>query len=139
MGAALPRPRSPRYDEARDRGYLAVDAAGEVVHVEHTPTPDGRPRAMLDVFDPEALAWWQGLHEPFLDDGVAVFKTDFGEALPDTCVPSDGTPPGHAHNLYPLRYNGAVSDASAPPRRARPGVGAQRLGRVAALPGPVGR
>ena len=103
-------PRSPRHDEARDRGYLAVDAAGEVVHVEHTPTPDGRPRAMLDVFNPEALAWWQELHEPFLDDGVAVFKTDFGEALPDTCVPVDGTPSAHAHNLYPLRYNGAVSE-----------------------------
>ena len=39
------------------------------------------------------------------------FKTDFGEALPDDVALFDGTPPHQAHNLYPLRYNGAVSDA----------------------------
>src|SRR5699024_7136843 len=44
------------------------------------------------------------------DDGVAVFKTDFGEGLPDDAALADGTPPAHAHNLFPLRYNAAVSD-----------------------------
>jgi alpha-D-xyloside xylohydrolase len=39
-----------------------------------------------------------------------VFKTDFGEGLSDDAALADGTPPEHAHNLYPLRYNGAVSD-----------------------------
>lgn len=104
-------PLSPRYAEAQRRGFLAVDAEGQVLGIENTPTPDGRPRGMVDFFDPEALAWWQGLHTELLDDGVAVFKTDFGEALPERAVPADGTPSGHAHNLYPLRYNGAVSDA----------------------------
>lgn len=64
----------------------------------------------MDLTNPQARAWWQGLHHPFLDDGVAVFKTDFGEGLPDDAVLADGTPPAHAHNLYPLRYNAAVSD-----------------------------
>src|SRR5690606_22730381 len=45
--------------------------------------------------------------------GVAVFKTDFGEGLPDDVRLADGTAAEHAHNLYPLQYNGAVSDAIA--------------------------
>ena len=104
-------PASPRYAEATDRGFLAVDATGQVLHIERTPTPDGRPRALVDFFNPEAVTWWQQMHAPFLAEGVAVFKTDFGEALPETCAPADGTPSAHAHNLYPLRYNGAVAQA----------------------------
>ncbi len=104
-------PASPRYSEALEHGYLAVDADGKPVSIENTPTPDGRPRGLVDFFNPAARRWWQDLHTAALADGVAVFKTDFGEALPATAVPADGLPPNHAHNLYPLRYNGAVSDA----------------------------
>ena len=103
-------PASPRYPQARDAGYLLVDATGEPVNIQNTPTPDGRPRGIVDFFNPAALAWWQDLHRDFLADGVAVFKTDFGEAVPDSVVPADGTPARHAHNLFTLRYNGAVSD-----------------------------
>jgi len=106
-------PASPRHAEAAEKGFLVRRASGELAAVARTPTPDGRARALLDFGDPEARAWWQRLHEPFLDDGVAVFKTDFGEGLPDDVALGDGTPPQHAHNLYPLRYNGAVSDAIA--------------------------
>jgi alpha-D-xyloside xylohydrolase len=42
---------------------------------------------------------------------VAVFKTDFGEGLPDGAALT-GVPPAHAHNLYPLRYHSAVAEAS---------------------------
>ena len=103
-------PVSPRYTEALELGYLAVGADGKPVGIQNTPTPDGRVRGLLDFFNPDALAWWQDLHTDFLEDGVAVFKTDFGEALPDDVLPADGLPPQHAHNLFTLRYNGAVSD-----------------------------
>jgi alpha-D-xyloside xylohydrolase len=104
-------PASPRYAEAEANGYLVRRAdGGTAAFVRGTPTPDGRPRALVDFTNAEARAWWQGMHEPFLDDGVAVFKTDFGEGLPDDVALADGTPPQHAHNLYPLRYNGAVSE-----------------------------
>lgn len=103
-------PRSPRYVEAEENGYLVRGPGGQPAQVANTPTPDGRPRAMVDFGNPAARRWWQDLHEEFLADGVAVFKTDFGEGLPDVEL-GDQTPANHAHNLYPLRYNGAVSEA----------------------------
>src|SRR5699024_11279908 len=60
-----------------------LTTAGQIAHLRGTPTPDGRHRAIVDLTDPEARAWWQRLHHPFLDDGTAVFKTDFGEGLPE--------------------------------------------------------
>lgn len=106
-------PLSPRYAEAEERGFLVRTTGGEVARLRGTPTPDGRHRGLVDLSDPGARAWWQSLHHEFLDDGVAVFKTDFGEGLPDDAALADGTPPRHAHNLYPLRYNGAVSEGIA--------------------------
>ncbi|GAA3234137.1 hypothetical protein GCM10017691_30410 [Pseudonocardia petroleophila] len=104
-------PASPRHAEALAAGHLVVDADGEPVPVQGTPTPDGRPRALVDLGSPDARAWWQKLHAPLLDAGVAVFKTDFGEGLPDGAALT-GVPPAHAHNLYPLRYHSAVAAVS---------------------------
>ena len=106
-------PASPLYPEAEAEGHLVRTVTGAVAGLRGTPTPDGRPRAVIDLTRPETVRWWQDMHAPFLADGVAVFKTDFGEGLPDDAALSDGTPPEHAHNLFPLRYNGAVSDGIA--------------------------
>lgn len=103
-------PASPRYAEAEEKGFLVRTLDGQIAHLRGTPTPDGRHRGIVDLTDPAARKWWQELHHPFLDDGVAVFKTDFGEGLPDDAALADGTPAAHAHNLFPLRYNAAVSD-----------------------------
>lgn len=101
-------PVSPIHDAAEASGYLVRTTAGETAQVRGTPTPDGRPRSLADLSNPEARRWWQDMHRPFLDDGVAVFKTDFGEGCPLDAALADGTPPQHAHNLFTLRYNGAV-------------------------------
>ena len=104
-------PASPLFEHAEREGYLVRRTDGSLAGIVKTPTPDGRMRALIDFTNPAARRWWQEMHRAFLDDGVAVFKTDFGEALPDDVVLYDGTPSNQAHNLYPLRYNGAVSDA----------------------------
>jgi len=103
-------PASPLYAEAEEAGYLVRTTGGGVAKLRGTPTPDGRHRGLIDFTNPDARSWWQTMHHAFLDDGVAVFKTDFGEGLPDDAALADGTPAHHAHNLYPLKYNGAVSD-----------------------------
>ncbi|HKJ12702.1 MAG TPA: TIM-barrel domain-containing protein [Ornithinimicrobium sp.] len=103
-------PASPMYLEAAEGGHLVLTTHGDVATVEGTPTPDGRPRALIDLSAEHTRAWWLEKHRAFIEDGVAVFKTDFGEGLPDDAVLGDGTPAAHAHNLFPLRYNGAVHD-----------------------------
>ncbi|WP_022917698.1 TIM-barrel domain-containing protein [Ruania albidiflava] len=104
-------PASPRYAELEAAGYLVTDTNGATAHLEGTPTPDGRPRALLDFANPAARRWWQEQHRSFLEDGVAVFKTDFGEGFPSRGVAASDVPRRHHHNLYPLWYNAAVSEA----------------------------
>ena len=104
-------PVSPRYEEAEREGHLLRTIDNEVANVRGTPSPDGRPRALVDMTNAASCRWWQDLHGDFLRDGIAVFKTDFGEGCPDDAAARDGTPPNHLHNLYALRYNAAVSDA----------------------------
>jgi len=44
--------------------------------------------------------------------GVDVFKTDFGEDVPEDAVFADGSTGRTMHNLYPLLYNRAVFEVS---------------------------
>lgn len=102
--------RSPIHAGAEARGLLVRDSAGALAELAGTPTPEGLPRSLVDFTNAEAVQWWQSLHGPFVDAGVAVFKTDFGEGCPDDVAAADATPGHYLHNLYPLLYNGAVSD-----------------------------
>lgn len=103
-------PASPLFAEAEAGGHLLRTGDGQLAHVQGTPSPDGRFRALFDLTRPETLQWIAQHEKAFLDDGVAVIKTDFGEGCPDGALAADGTPPNYIHNLYPLRYNGAIYD-----------------------------
>lgn len=106
-------PASPIYDHLEHEGYFVKTSDGETAHLGGTPTPDGRTRALVDFTNSDANLWWRQQHRAFLDDGVAVFKTDFGEGFPVDGVLSEDTPSTHHHNLYPLRYNRSTSRAIA--------------------------
>ena len=72
-----------------------------------------REDAVLDFTNPETVEWYQGQIKGLLDQGVSVIKVDFGEAAPFEGIYSNGRTGFYEHNLYPLRYNKAVSDITA--------------------------
>jgi alpha-D-xyloside xylohydrolase len=76
---------------------------------------DGQPPvddAIIDLTNNEAVDWYQAKLRRLLEQGVAVFTSDFGEAAPVGAV-YRGAPAGFLeHNLYPLRYARAVAEVT---------------------------
>lgn len=95
-------PRNPLYAEAVEKGYAVRSGDGGL------PTED----AIVDFTNPEAVAWYQGLLAKLLEMGVGAIKADFGEAAPLHGLYASGRSGLHEHNLYPLRYNRAVDEAT---------------------------
>ena len=68
--------------------------------------------AIVDFTHPGAVRWWQDRLARLLRDGVAVFKTDFGEAVPPDAVAANGMSGRDLHNVYTLLYNDAAADVT---------------------------
>ncbi|SHO52133.1 glycoside hydrolase family 31 protein [Anaerocolumna xylanovorans] len=93
-------PGNELYREIVDNGYAVQDFDGNL------PADD----AILDFSNKHAAAWYQNKLRPLLEMGVAAIKADFGEAAPLHGKYASGKSGITEHNLYPLRYNKAVSD-----------------------------
>jgi alpha-D-xyloside xylohydrolase len=98
---------SPRYPAAAARGYFLRTTQGQVARFR------GREAAIVDFTHPGARRWYAGLHRPLLRAGVAVFKTDYGEEVPEDAVAYDGSTGAALHNVYPLLYTRTVFEATA--------------------------
>lgn len=105
-----PKVGTETFAEARDRGYLAEDGHGRPLVVRRPSRSDTRA-GIVDFTDPDAVAWWRDRHHRLREQGVDVFKTDFGEYLPPEAVVSDGRTGRAAHNDYPVAYQRAVAGA----------------------------
>lgn len=124
-----------RFAEGAARGYFARTADGGWATSLENPEA-----AVVDFTNPAAVRWWQDLHRPLFELGVAAFKTDYGEGLPPEAVLADGRSGRQAHNLYPLLYNRAVFEAprAAPARGPAPGGGPEVAGAGAVVFGRSG-
>lgn len=95
-------PKNVLYKEIVEKGYAIKDSEGLL------PTED----AILDFSNPKAVEWYQSLISNLLEMGVSCIKTDFGEAAPVHGFYYSGKSGFYEHNLYPLRYNKAVSEVT---------------------------
>jgi len=93
-------PKNALFNEIIERDLYVKNSKGNL------PRED----AILDFTNPEAVSWYQGKIKGLLDQGVSVIKVDFGEAAPVDGIYANGRTGFYEHNLYPLRYNKAVSD-----------------------------
>lgn len=92
-------PLNPIFDEVVKRKLYIKDANGNVA------TED----AILDFSNPETIEWYSNKIKALLRLGVAVIKTDFGEAAPLKGLYASGRSGFYEHNNYPLRYTQLVS------------------------------
>ncbi len=93
-------PKNSLFPEIIEKELYVKNAKGKLPYED----------AVLDFSNPEAVSWYQGKIKGLLDLGVGVIKVDFGEAAPANGVYASGRTGFYEHNLYPLRYNKAVSD-----------------------------
>jgi alpha-D-xyloside xylohydrolase len=93
-------PKNKLHEEATEKGYVVLSAYGK------PPVDD----AVIDLSNPKAVRWYKGKLAKLLEKGVGTFTADFGEAAPLTGIYHEKTSSFLEHNLYPLRYNKAVSD-----------------------------
>jgi alpha-D-xyloside xylohydrolase len=94
---------SDMFQEGLQHGYFVRGPDGEPA-----PSLENRDAVLVDFTNPRAYRWWQRKHLESLRMGVPVFKTDYGEAVPEDAVFHDGRTGVQMHNLYPLLYNRAV-------------------------------
>ena len=121
--------KSKMYKEGEKRGFFLTKKDGSVYQINsgavaasHTKKgfkgqgmigsfgslPKAPPVGIVDFSNPEALRWYQEKHKPLLQMGVDVFKTDFGEEIPEDSYSYSGINGKEMHNLYSLLYNKTV-------------------------------
>jgi alpha-glucosidase len=96
------------YREASARGYCVRDAEGRDLLVTVTTFP----AALLDLSNPEAVAWIKRvIRENLLGIGLDGWMADYGEYLPPGARLASGESWERLHNLYPVLWARANREA----------------------------
>lgn len=95
-------PKNTLFKEIVDNNLAVKDRKGNLPYED----------AVLDFTNPKTVEWYQAKLKHLFDQGVAVFKVDFGEAAPADGIYSNGRTGFYEHNLFPLRYNKAVAEVT---------------------------
>lgn len=101
---------SPMFLEGKQRGFFLRDTKGNVIvrDLWHSLEP---PCAIIDVTNEEEVKWFKGKLQRLAAMGISVFKTDFGEDIPEDACYADGSDGKQMHNLYALDYNKIVYES----------------------------
>lgn len=102
---------SERYAEGDARGYFLKNAQGET-YVTDIWGGFHPPVGIIDVTHPEAIAWFKELLREPLRLGAQIYKTDFGEGIPNDALAYSGIEGVQLHNLYALLYNDIVAEVT---------------------------
>jgi alpha-glucosidase len=85
---------------------------------------------MVDFTDPAASDWWNGMAHPLYRQGVAFFKNDDGEYLPEDGRSANGMQGDEYHNIYGFYYGKAMYEGMHPPIPAGEGSGRETRGLI---------
>ncbi len=97
------------WTEGVEGGFLVHDAAGEV-HSE--PDPAFRNAGLVDLTNPEALAWLRGYQDTAAAElGIDGWMADFAEWLPVSAQMHSGEDGWALHNRYPVLWQQANLEA----------------------------
>ncbi|MFG1965857.1 TIM-barrel domain-containing protein [Nonomuraea sp. NPDC049028] len=102
---------SPAFPQAAEAGYFLKNQDGEayVADCWHGSYP---ACGIVDFTNPAAVAWFQGLLRPLLQQGAQAFKTDFAEGVPHDATAFNGMTGTDLHNVYTLLFNDAVAEVT---------------------------
>jgi alpha-D-xyloside xylohydrolase len=116
------------FEQGSQKGYFVLNPDGEVYIIDYglslSTVPGGVTQvaddasswnalvAIVDLTHPKAVEWYKSLMRPVLKQGVDVFKTDFGEDIPEDARFANGMTGSEMHNLYPLYYNRVVFEVT---------------------------
>ena len=110
--------KNPLFNELAEKGYLLKTAAGEpYIHrwfqwPFDKVWPHLHPSGIIDFTNPDAYRWYRDQHKQLFDIGIAVMKTDYGEAVPEEVVAFNGDTGKRLHNVYTHLYNQCVYEAT---------------------------
>jgi alpha-D-xyloside xylohydrolase len=110
--------KSPLFAELTEKGYLLLTEDGTPYIHRWLPPPNDsiiphlQPSGIIDFTNPDAYQWYLDAHKPLFDIGVSVMKTDYGEAIPEDTIASNGDTGKRLHNVYSMLYNQCVFEAT---------------------------
>ena len=93
-------PKNRYFSELIEKGMYVKNGNGELPYED----------VVLDFSNPETVKWYQDKLARLLNIGVSAIKVDFGEAAPLNGIYASGKSGWYEHNLYPVRYDMAVSE-----------------------------